>query len=350
VKILYGLSGEGFGHSSRAKTILPYLEKKGHEVKIMTYGQASKVLKREGSGVFDIRGMHIVFRKGSIRKRETLFSGLKSFASNLKKNEKIRKLMKNNFDLCITDMEPLASILSFWHKIPLLCIDNQHRLVNMELRVPRKYYHDFLIAKLVTKAFVPRADWYIVTTFANGRIKNKYRKNTFLVPPLIRQVIKESAPKKGESILVYLTKKNHKLLGTLKHINRNFLVYGWDTEKKDGNLVFRKSGNRFTEDLAKCKAIIATAGFTLISEALYLKKPYFALPLKGQFEQTLNALFLKRSKLGEYSDNPDKQSIAYFLDNLEEYRKKLNKYNPDYDLLFKKLDFVLDQVSKNEGK
>jgi UDP:flavonoid glycosyltransferase YjiC (YdhE family) len=40
---------------------------------------------------------------------------------------------------------------------------------------------------------------------------------------------------------------------------------------------------RYLEELKACKAIIATAGFTLMSEALYLKKPYLALPLKGQF-------------------------------------------------------------------
>jgi len=46
MKILYGLSRDGFGHSSRARTIIPYLEKKGHKVKVMTYGRAVKVLKK----------------------------------------------------------------------------------------------------------------------------------------------------------------------------------------------------------------------------------------------------------------------------------------------------------------
>jgi uncharacterized protein (TIGR00661 family) len=41
---------------------------------------------------------------------------------------------------------------------------------------------------------------------------------------------------------------------------------------------------------------MATAGFTLISEALHLKKPYLALPMIGQFEQAINAVFLEEMK------------------------------------------------------
>jgi UDP:flavonoid glycosyltransferase YjiC (YdhE family) len=32
MRILYGVSGEGFGHRSRARKIIPYLESRGHEI------------------------------------------------------------------------------------------------------------------------------------------------------------------------------------------------------------------------------------------------------------------------------------------------------------------------------
>lgn len=78
--------------------------------------------------------------------------------------------------------------------------------------------------------------------------------------------------------------------------------------------------------MSECKAIIASAGFTLISESLYLKKPYFAIPLQGQFEQTLNALFLKNSGLGIYSENPTKNQIQEFINNLNKYKSKLKSH------------------------
>ncbi|MBU0760680.1 MAG: hypothetical protein KJ600_02350 [Nanoarchaeota archaeon] len=46
MKTLYGVAGEGLGHSSRAMEVIPFLEKKGHEVLVVTYGQAYDVLDR----------------------------------------------------------------------------------------------------------------------------------------------------------------------------------------------------------------------------------------------------------------------------------------------------------------
>lgn len=43
----------------------------------------------------------------------------------------------------------------------------------------------------------------------------------------------------------------------------------------------------FLQDLASAKAVMATAGFTLISESLQLGKPYLAMPMDGQYEQQL---------------------------------------------------------------
>lgn len=39
-KIIYGVSGQGFGHSTRSKEILDYLISRGHQVEVWTYGQA----------------------------------------------------------------------------------------------------------------------------------------------------------------------------------------------------------------------------------------------------------------------------------------------------------------------
>ncbi|MGA0714638.1 MAG: glycosyltransferase family protein, partial [Gemmobacter sp.] len=70
-------------------------------------------------------------------------------------------------------------------------------------------------------------------------------------------------------------------------------------ERQEGNIHYRAfSGDAFVQDLARCSSVIATAGFTLMSECLYLEKPLLALPMTGQFEQQVNALFLERSGCG----------------------------------------------------
>ena len=83
MKILYGVAGEGFGHSSRALVIGKYLESKGHEVVILTYGQAYKVLKNKFK-VFRVRGLHLIFRRSILKKRKTFLYNLGHFPKNLR--------------------------------------------------------------------------------------------------------------------------------------------------------------------------------------------------------------------------------------------------------------------------
>jgi len=349
MKILYGLSGEGFGHSSRALVIADYLIKNGHEVKLVTYGQSYGVLK-DKFDVFKVKGMHFVFEKSILKRRKTFIYNLRNFPKNLRKWKRFHKLMKKfNPDLCISDMEPIVPILRYWYKKPLICIDNQHRLTNLEIDVPDKYKKDFILAKEVTKTFVKRADYFIIASLAKIPVKEKYKKNTFILPPMIREGVKKvkNKTKYGKKILVYLTKKDKDILRVLKSIDESFVIYGYNRKKKLGNLEL-KTKESFLKDLINCKAIIATAGFTLMSESIYLKKPYFALPLIGQFEQTLNALFLKKAGFGDYSENLTEDQVRNFLSNLNIYKKKLKAYNPNYDALFEVLDKAMRKINKDK--
>lgn len=336
MRILYGVSGDGFGHSSRTLVIADFLEKQGHQVKIVTYGRAVNVLKR--FDLFRVSGMALVFSRGVLKKRKTLAHTARVVAKNLFSWNKFHKLMRDfKPDLCISDMEPIVPILSYWYKLPLICVDNQHRITNLQLDVPKKYYKDYLMAKAVVNRFVARAEHFIVTSFATAKIK---RKNTTIVPPIIRPDVLKLKPKYGSRILVYLTRKNTGIINILKRFDEKFVVFGYNINKKDKNLEYRTK-NHFLEELGKCRAIIATAGFTLMSEALYLKKPYLALPLKGQFEQVLNSLFLKKAGYGDYSDDLTYTEVKDFLENIENYRKKLKSYKLDFNKLPRTLKKVI---------
>lgn len=340
MRILYGVAGEGYGHSSRALILASYLEKKGHEVVILTYGQAYKVLRKRFK-CFKVKGLHLIFEKSKLRKRKTIKYGLENFPKNFWRWRKFHRLMKTfNPDLCISDMEPIVPMLRNWYKKPLICLDNQHRLTNLEINVPKKYYKDFLIAREIVKSFVKRADYFVIASFGRNKIKEKYKKNTFVIPPFVKESVKRIKGEYGRKILVYLTKKDKQRIDILRGIKEEFAIYGYNKNKKTGNMTFRTKEN-FLEDLRKCKAVISTAGFTLISEAIYLKKPCLALPLKGQFEQVLNALFLKDAGFGEFTEDLTEKDVLYFLFNLEKYKKNLRKYNPDYDKLFKVFDKLL---------
>lgn len=342
MKILYGVSGDGFGHSSRAKVVGRYLKDWGHDVKVLTYGRAYEVLKNEFD-LFEVSGMEIQFAEGALKKRSTIKHNIKIIAENLSKWRRFDALMKD-YDpaLCISDMEPIVPILRFWFKKPLICLDNQHRITNLKLDVPKKYYADYMIAKTVVANFVSKAEHFIITSFSNPEIIHP---NTTIVPPIIREEVKRLSPSEGYKVLVYLTRENQYILDILKQFSEEFVVFGYNVNTTENNLEF-KDRDFFLDELKDCKAIIATAGFTLMSEAIYLKKPYLALPLKGQFEQVLNALFLKQAGYGDYSDDLQEEEVTDFLAKIESYRQRLNDYEVDFQKLPKTLKCVIENLGQ----
>lgn len=345
MKILYGVCGEGLGHSSRAEAIILNLERKDHKVLIITYNQAYQALKNFNP--IKTKGISLVFKKEKLSLSKTIIKNIKNFLIDIKSFRKIKsRIDKFSPEICISDMEHTVPIISYWYKIPLISIDNQHLLTNTKLAIPKKYKSSYNLAKRVIKACVRKAKAFIILSY----IKQKpIIKNTYIVSPIIREEIKKLKPKNKNYILVYITKENPALINHLKNIKENFIIYSSfiTKEKQEGNLKFKKPSKNFINDLANCKAIIASAGFSLISEAIYLKKPYFAIPLKGQFEQTLNAIFLKKSGLGSYSENPTKTQIREFLYNLDKYKSKLKSYKINPNEAFHILDKILSDSSKH---
>lgn len=340
MRILYGVCGEGFGHSSRAKTIIEHLRKKRHHILILTYGQAYPILKPIAKAI-KIKGIHLIFKKNKLSLSKTLIQSITFLSSNIKNFNKIKKEIKKfKPQICISDMEPLVPIIAHQHELPLISIDNQHRLTHLKLKVPKKYKKSYYLAKFTVKQCISKADAFIILSFTK---QQSLASNAFIVSPILRNEIIKTKPKNRNFMLVYLTKPDSKLIQTRKSINEKCIIYGYNKSVKEGNLVFKPTGKQFVKDLAKSKAVIATAGFTLISESLYLKKPYFAIPRKGQFEQTLNALFLKESGLGTFSENPTQIQIEKFLQDLPRYREKLKHHtlHPDEAVI------ILDKILKH---
>jgi hypothetical protein len=123
-----------------------------------------------------------------------------------------------------------------------------------------------------------------------------------------------------------------------------FIIYGQGDRGTQGHLTFKAPSTAgFLQDLASCKAVMATAGFTLITEALHLKKPYLALPMTGQFEQAVNALFLEKINCGVNLYNVTSTGIGDFLYRLPELEASVRKHPPfENRPLLDKLDRLLD--------
>lgn len=338
--ILYGVNGEGSGHSTRAREVITHLQRKGHAVKVVSFDRGLRNLK-DSFDVTEIYGLRFAYVDNRVRYRKTVASNLFTAPRAAKSIARLMELSREwNIDLVITDFEPLSCRVGRRRKLPVISIDNQHCLTNTDITYPREYRRDAASARLVTRLMTPGADAYLVTTFFTAAVK---RRNTFLFPPILRSEVLAARPEEGEHVLVYVTSPAPALVRLLRTVRCKFLVYGFGREGQEENLVFRKpSMGGFLDDLAACKAVIANAGFSLVSEALHLGKPYLAVPVKRQFEQTLNAYYLDRMGYGAYWEDLNKERVESFLFNLPAFREKLAEYpRQDNSALFEKLDALI---------
>jgi uncharacterized protein (TIGR00661 family) len=341
-KIVYGVSGEGSGHSSRARVVLEHLVKSGHAVKVVTYDRGVRNLG-DDFDLFETAGLHIASVNNRVSPLKTLLTNLQQLPDGHKKLNELRKDIFKGFapDVVITDFEPMCAYLAHHYDLPLITIDNQHRLRYMHYEVPPPLKTDRNLAVGIIRAMVPKPDVSLVTTFFFDKIKNR---RTFLFPPLLRSQVRDLEPVKGDHVLVYLTSGFEQFVEMLELFPRErFIVYGQGDRGERGNLVFKApSTDGFLRDLANCKGVMATAGFTLITESLHLKKPYLALPMAGQFEQAINAIFLEKLNCGINLQQVDPAGIGNFLYRLPELEEALAG-QPSFDNgpLLEKIDALL---------
>lgn len=330
VKIIYSINGEGMGHATRSMALIEELRKKHNILVIAGSSRIYNYLKKKHSKTIFYEGIRITYINNKVDDYETLKKYFKWLAKE--SSHSLIKLYsifkKYRPDILITDFEGTTSYIANILNIPIICICNVHSITKMKYNFPKKYTKDAIKAKIVINTIFPKADYHLITTFFYYPVK---KDNVFLFPPILRKEILELKPESLEYIIVYQTSStNLKLISELKKINYKFVVYGFDINKKDKNLIFRKFNNDlWLKDLANCKAIITNGGYSLISEAISLHKPVLSIPIKGQFEQIINAYHLKKLGYGEMCETLSKEKIISFIKNLKKYEKSLKKFKKE---------------------
>ena len=122
------------------------------------------------------------------------------------------------------------------------------------------------------------------------------------------------------TILVYLPNFSYtEILKVLKSIDTvKFRVYydcssDWTFSK---NIEFKKINSAgFMKDFLECSAVITQCGFSTTCEAIYLKKPLWAISIRGQFEQEFNSKILKSR--GVFTHPFNSRNLNWWLESKE---------------------------------
>jgi len=349
MNILYGVPGEGMGHATRSKVVIDFLLSEGHHVQVVSSARAYTFLHTHfGNRVHEIKGLHFAYKNAEVSKVGTLMLNLKSAAGNFLHNFSKYLMIEEAFtpDLVISDFETFTFLFAKRHKIPLFSIDNMQVMDRCRLDIPivKEEKSNYTLAKSIVKAKVPGADSYFITSFFDAAITKKH---TEIVPPIIREAIINAKTSEGKHVLMYQTSSS---LNTVKHVLKQipgtFYVYGMNKDEQDGNVIFKPfSEAGFIKDFASARAVIANGGFSFISEAVYLKKPVYSFPIKGQFEQYMNAAYIQKLGYGRHFEHLETDQVKAFLYDLELFKANLGGYKQKgNEVLFAALRKAIQRV------
>lgn len=302
MRVLYGIQGTGYGHISRAAELLPILQNKCElDILISGYHSSNPLpfpVNYSFNGISfypsENGGIDLIKTAKSI-KLKTLF-------------QDILTLKANDYDLIITDFEPVSAYAAILSGTPIVELSHQASVLKSSCPKP-KGFNGF--QRLILKLMCP------VKTKIGFHFTSV---DNLTFTPVIRKSIRENRITDEGFVLVYLPAYHHDLL--VKHFEqestKRFVIYSNYTKeniKLNNSIVKPISQKAFTDDLLQCQAVICGAGFETPAEALYLGKKLIVIPMKSQFEQQCNALFLEGIGVRIESNPFQIRSIDLWLQN-----------------------------------
>ncbi|MHC4551625.1 MAG: MJ1255/VC2487 family glycosyltransferase [Planctomycetota bacterium] len=322
-KILYGVAGEGFGHSSRSELIGQRLVEAGHQVVFAASRKSYNYLKPTfHRKVRPVYGLSFHYHDGKVHPLRTVLQNIHGLPDGMVINHRLFNKMAKNFkpDVVISDFEPFSAWWAWANRVPCVSVDHEHLLTCCELDKEPQFWRERFLANAVTRGYHTFADAYVILNFFQTPKKNK---RATLTPPVIRNAVRQYSPETQEHIVIYSTdggrNMQDKLLDMVRPFTQHrFFIYGFNEDRDMGNCVFKKTATQgFLTDLATCRGVIASAGFSLLSECLHFQKPMLLVPVQEQYEQILNAYYIEKLGLGHRTDKICRNSIARFLRNID---------------------------------
>ena len=300
MKIAYGLAGEGRGHSTRAVTLAPHLMLAGHKITFFTCCQAVEPLVEEGLIVNQLPTPRIQYDKHNNPSAfKTMMYYPKWFFQNRGKVIDLAKYLKDNeYDLVISDYEPLLSRAAKLANIPLILYNNQSFATHC--RLPECCSNGDVLSKMklskINQMICPEANVTIIAKALPDTSLVKKR-NTHLVGPPIKKEFQDMVwdGSNSDYIMVYhresLMSKLDELVEFAEQEGCRIKWYiGGESFDIDHALVeVCPAGKQFVADMKHCRYFITASGASTIGEACHIGAPLILIPEKGQIEGELNS-------------------------------------------------------------
>jgi len=279
MKILYAIQGTGNGHISRARDIIPILQKKGDLAILVSGIQADVSLPYPIK--YQFKGLSFIFGKsGGVDIWNTY---LKNHVRRL--YNEISSLDVTQYDLIINDFEPVSA----WacQRADKPCVSLSHQCAVLHENAPKPSKSDIL-GKFILKNYAPTTAQY---GFHFAEFGHR------IYTPVIRKQVRELNPTNKGHYTVYLPayddEKIIKRLSQIKDVRWEVFSKHNKEPFTQGNINIQPIQNEaFINSMASSEGVLCGAGFETPAEALFLGKKLLVIPMKTQYEQQCNAAAL----------------------------------------------------------
>ena len=362
MKIVLGVCGFGFGHSTRQRPILEGLMARGHEVILITNDQSTEFFLQIYPNVRNARvyvpAMHTTptgldFAATANDPRNELPEANPAFWNAC-------ALIEREFgkpDLVISDYDMVSAQIAYLFGAPLVTLDQQSKFLGYDFPNVGEYNPNEHRMRL--GYFFPKTHSRIATSFfkVNYPPINEYP--VMIIPPIIGADVKALTPAPVDKhVTVYLSAASQiqqslddllAVFGQFPDTTFTCFVEASYTQHPDNVVVKSSERTTFIESLRQSSAVISTAGHNLITEALYLHVPMFLLPF-DHYEQQLNAHIIQNEKLGYADLKVTEANLGAFFNNLDLYRQNRR----ESELIYSRFDgdtvfLELIEAMKNTG-
>src|SRR5260370_35369890 len=123
--ILYGVNGEGAGHSTRAKEVISHLKAKGHDVRVVSFDRGYTNLSKSFD-VTEIYRFRMAYVNNRVRYKRTFAKNLITAPHAAKSAGCLMKLAAaRGTQLMGTEFEPLSCDVGPGNRLPGMATDIQ---------------------------------------------------------------------------------------------------------------------------------------------------------------------------------------------------------------------------------
>lgn len=329
---VFAVQGEGRGHLTQAIAVYEMLTQRGHQVKAVLIGSSSRreipvfVKERIKAPIITYPSPNFVTDKEnkSIRIGKTIRHNLFQWKQFRKSIALIKEILQQHQpDIVLNFYEPLIGLGSMFKPMHpnIVSIAHQFLYLHQEFQFPGGgNASDRLAIQQYTKLTAKGSSKLVALSFYP--LQQQVYKNIIVSPPLLRKEVAAQELYEGEHLLVYLLNSGYMqdIINWNKANPETTIHCFTDSATVKGKWQYNDSlcfhsldDQKFLRYMAGAKALVTTAGFETVCEALYMGKPALMVPVQGHFEQWCNARDGAKAGAGIYADGFDLSALLNYL-------------------------------------